>query len=88
MHSPFLICQLKIDKLFVQHMRDNKGDQQIVRSVIDLAHNFDLTVVAEGVENEATLKELKRMGCDIAQGYVISRAVPSEVLVDWVKRRK
>ena len=84
----FPLDELKIDKLFVQHMRDNKGDQQIVRSVIDLAHNFDLTVVAEGVENEATLKELKRMGCDIAQGYVISRAVPSEVLVDWVKRRK
>jgi EAL domain-containing protein (putative c-di-GMP-specific phosphodiesterase class I) len=79
--------ELKIDKLFVQHMRDNKGDQQIVRSVIDLAHIFDLKVVAEGVEDEATLKELKRMGCDLAQGYVISPAVPSGSLVEWVKRR-
>ena len=84
----FPLDELKIDKLFVQHMRDNKGDQQIVRSVIDLAHNFDLTVVAEGVENEATLKELKRMGCDIAQGYVISRALPAAALMEWLKRHK
>lgn len=84
----FPLDELKIDKLFVQHMRDNKGDQQIVRSVIDLAHNFDLTVVAEGVENEATLKELKRMGCDIAQGYVISPALPSATLMEWLKRHK
>ena len=81
----FPLNELKIDKLFVQHMRDNKGDQQIVRSVIDLAHNFDLTVVAEGVENQATHKELKRMGCDIAQGYVISHAIPSDALIEWLK---
>jgi predicted signal transduction protein with EAL and GGDEF domain len=84
----FPLDELKIDKLFVQHMRDNKGDQQIVRSVIDLAHIFDLKVVAEGVEDEATLKELKRMGCDLAQGYVISPAVPSGSLVEWMKRHK
>ena len=84
----FPLDELKIDRLFVQHMRDNKGDQQIVRSVIDLAHNFDLTVVAEGVEDEATLKELKRMGCDTAQGYAISPALPSAELIDWLKQRK
>jgi len=82
----FPLSELKIDRLFVQHMRDNKGDQQIVRSVIDLAHNFDLTVVAEGVEDNATLKELKRMGCDLAQGFVISPAMPAGVLLNWLKR--
>ena len=82
----FPLSELKIDKLFVQHMRDNKGDQQIVRSVIDLAHNFDLKVVAEGVEDNATLKELKRMGCDLAQGFVISHAMPAGVVLDWLKR--
>ena len=82
----FPLSELKIDKMFVQHMRDNKGDQQIVRSVIDLAHNFDLTVVAEGVEDNATLKELKRMGCDLAQGFVISPAMPAGALLDWLKR--
>ena len=84
----FPLDELKIDKLFVQHMRNNKGDQQIVRSVIDLAHTFDLTVVAEGVEDEATLKELKRMGCDLAQGYTISPAIASVALIEWLKQRK
>jgi predicted signal transduction protein with EAL and GGDEF domain len=84
----FPLDELKIDRLFIQHMRDNKGDQQIVRSVIDLAHNFDLKVVAEGVEDDATLKELKRMGCDIAQGYVISHAMPSDELMVWMNRHK
>ena len=82
----FPLDELKIDKLFVQHMRDNKSDQRIVRSVIDLAHTFDLSVVAEGVEDEATLKELKRMGCDLAQGFTITPAIPSAALIDWVKR--
>lgn len=84
----FPLDELKIDRLFVQHMRDNKGDQQIVRSVIDLAHNFDMKVVAEGVENDATLKDLKRMGCDIAQGFVISAAIPSDALIKWLKSRR
>ena len=84
----FPLDELKIDKLFVQHMRNNRGDQQIVRSVIDLAHNFDLSVVAEGVEDEATLKELRRMGCDAAQGFVISPGIASGELIEWMKRHK
>lgn len=83
----FPLNELKIDKLFVQHMRDSKGDQQIVQSVIDLAHNFDLKVVAEGIEDDATYRELKRMGCDLAQGYVVSRAMPSEDFMPWVRAR-
>ena len=50
--------ELKIDKTFVQNMLDNKVDVQIVRSVIDLAHNFELEAVAEGVEDQATLDML------------------------------
>ena len=56
--------------------------------MIDLAHNFDLTVVAEGVEDEATLKELKRMGCDVAQGYLMSRALSSIAFIEWLRRHK
>ncbi len=77
--------ELKIDKLFVQHMRQTKGDQQIVRSVIDLSHNFELRAVAEGVEDRETLEELRAMGCDLAQGYVISRAMPMDQLLIWLK---
>ncbi len=84
----FPLDELKIDKSFVQHMRQSKGDQQIVRSVIDLAHNFELSVVAEGVEDEATFKDLKKMGCDVAQGYVVSPALPSIALLAWLKKRR
>ena len=84
----FPLDELKIDKLFVQHMRQSKGDQQIVRSVIDLAHNFELSVVAEGVEDEATFKDLKKMGCDMAQGFLMSPALPSAKLLEWLKQRR
>ena len=83
----FPLDELKIDKLFIQNMRTIKGDQQIVRSVIDLAHNFELRVVAEGIEDDATYKDLKKMGCDLAQGYFLSRAIPSNDLLPWLKTR-
>ncbi len=84
----FPLDELKIDKLFVQNMRESKGDRQIVHSVIDLAHNFDLSVVAEGVEDDHTLKELKKMGCDIAQGYLISHPMPEPDLRAWLAKRR
>ena len=83
----FPLDELKIDKSFVQHMRQSRADQQIVRSVIDLAHNFDLSVIAEGVEDEATFKDLKKMGCDAAQGYFMSPALPATELLEWLKKR-
>ncbi|MBL8519780.1 MAG: EAL domain-containing protein [Betaproteobacteria bacterium] len=82
----FPLDELKIDKLFVQHMRQSRADQAIVRSVIDLAHNFDLQVVAEGVENEATRDELCAMGCDVAQGYFIGTPMPARELPVWLAR--
>ena len=84
----FPLDELKIDKLFVQHMRQSKGDQQIVRSVIDLAHNFELSVVAEGVEDDATFKDLKKMGCDVAQGFLMSPALTSAMLQEWLRTRR
>jgi EAL domain-containing protein (putative c-di-GMP-specific phosphodiesterase class I)/GGDEF domain-containing protein len=81
----FPLDELKIDRLFVQHMRQSKGDQQIVRSLIDLAHHFDMQVVAEGIEDVATAEDLKSYGCDIGQGYVFSRALPSAELLRWLK---
>jgi diguanylate cyclase len=82
----FPLNEIKIDKRFVQHMRHSRADQQITRAVIDLAHTFELRVVAEGVEDEATFRELKKMGCDIAQGYFIAPAMPSAELVAWLRR--
>jgi diguanylate cyclase len=89
----FPLDELKIDKSFIQHMRKSKGDQQIVRSVIDLAHHFELSVVAEGVEDEATYNDLKKFGCDVVQGFYLSKALPDAELKTWLrshesKRRK
>src|SRR6266571_4807621 len=81
----FPVHELKIDKMFVANMLTSRGDQQIVRSVIDLSHNFSLQAVAEGVENGQTFDELKAMGCDIAQGYLFSRALPYDEFVLWLK---
>ncbi len=70
--------ELKIDKSFVMNMMNNPKDQSIVQSVIDLAHNLNMQVVAEGIENQATLDLLVDMGCDTGQGYFISRPLPLE----------
>jgi diguanylate cyclase (GGDEF)-like protein len=69
---------IKIDRSFVMGMGANQSDAAIVRSTIDLAHNLELEVVAEGVEDEATLEELARCGCDFAQGYFIGRPCDAE----------
>ncbi|CAD5106624.1 bifunctional diguanylate cyclase/phosphodiesterase [Zestomonas carbonaria] len=74
---------LKIDQSFVTSMTRSSGSAKIVHSIIELAHNLDLTVVAEGVEDQATLNQLGDLGCDIAQGYQISRPIPAEQFRDW-----
>ena len=77
--------ELKIDRFFVKNMLDNKGDRNIVKLIIDLAHTFNLEVVAEGVENNETLDLLRSMGCDYAQGYLISRPIPYNDYLSWLK---
>jgi diguanylate cyclase (GGDEF)-like protein len=80
------VDQLKIDKSFVMAMEKVKGDAVIVRSTIDLAHNLSLTVVAEGVENAVVYNLLKKLGCDQAQGYLISKPMPASEYVAWRER--
>jgi EAL domain-containing protein (putative c-di-GMP-specific phosphodiesterase class I) len=79
--------ELKIDMSFVQNMLEEPGKAKIVRSLIDLAHNFDLTVVAEGVENEAIMAVLTDLGCDHAQGYHIGKAMPAADLVERLNQQ-
>ncbi len=74
---------LKIDQSFVTNMIESLPDRRIVQSVIDLAHNFDLTVVAEGVENEETLDTLTLMGCQRAQGFHVGAPMPSCDIESW-----
>lgn len=80
------IQELKIDQSFVKDMTSNKNDAMIVRSIIDLAHNLDLTVIAEGVETQDLWQQLSGMGCDVAQGYYMSPALPPEQLLQWIKQ--
>nr|WP_322940952.1 bifunctional diguanylate cyclase/phosphodiesterase [Pseudomonas sp. s4] len=70
------ITLLKIDRSFVGGMGERAESRQLVRAMINLAHNLDLEVVAEGVENDAQLDMLRQFGCDQVQGYLISKALP------------
>jgi diguanylate cyclase (GGDEF)-like protein len=77
------IEEIKIDKCFVGQMRTSASADVIVRSVIDLARNLEMRVVAEGVEDEATWHVLEVLGCDIAQGYFIARPMPADEIEVW-----
>jgi diguanylate cyclase (GGDEF)-like protein len=77
--------ELKIDKSFVMGMVRDANDQVIVRSTIDLAHNMGLGVVAEGVEDEETLERLRTLGCDMVQGYFLSRPMDSDLVAAWMQ---
>ena len=78
------VKELKIDKSFVTGMLNSNDDRKIVQSIIDMSHNFDLLVVAEGVEDMETLKLLAHMGCDVGQGYFISKPSPMDALKHWM----
>jgi predicted signal transduction protein with EAL and GGDEF domain len=80
--------ELKIDRSFVSNILEEKQNEAIVRSTIDLAHNMGLEVCAEGVEDEDTLRYLSNIGCEQAQGYYFSKPVPSDYLIDWLQKYK
>jgi diguanylate cyclase (GGDEF)-like protein/PAS domain S-box-containing protein len=80
------VVEIKADRSFVMTMCSVKDDAVIVRSIIDLAHNLGVNVVAEGVEDRATMDLLKAYGCDQAQGFYFSRAVPGDVLQSWLEK--
>lgn len=80
------VDELKIDKSFVMGMAEDKDDETIVRSTIDLGHNMGLKVVAEGVESEAMLDRLKVLHCDLAQGFHVSRPLPPDALATWLRK--
>ena len=65
-------------------MMEDESDLIIVRSTINLGHDLGLTVIAEGVEDELTLKRLATLGCDLAQGYHLSRPLAPDAFAAWV----
>jgi diguanylate cyclase (GGDEF)-like protein len=80
--------ELKVDKSFVLGMLEHAADREIVRAVINLAHAFGLEVVAEGVEDQATLATLRAMQCDKAQGFLIGRPMPPAAFNEWASAER
>ncbi len=81
------VREIKIDRGFVKAMFSDERNASIVRSTIQLGHNLGLHVVAEGVEDCDTLRDLGTLGCDTVQGYLIQRPVAAEDLTRWLLGR-
>ena len=84
--SSLPVTELKIDRSFVTSIATDDSDAMIVRSTIDLGHNLGLRVVADGVEDDHTLRWLSDHGCDLAQGYGLTRPLPAAELATWLAR--
>ncbi|HEX8959735.1 MAG TPA: EAL domain-containing protein, partial [Solirubrobacterales bacterium] len=78
---------LKIDRSFVDELGVGEERTAIVEAIIGMARALSLDVIAEGVENELQLSELRRLGCDYAQGHFFSRALPPEQVVELLDER-
>jgi EAL domain-containing protein (putative c-di-GMP-specific phosphodiesterase class I)/CHASE2 domain-containing sensor protein len=79
------LAELKIDRMFVQHAHQDRGDAMLVRSTVQLAHELGLKVVAEGVEDAECLAFLTAISCDYAQGYFIGRALDAGAFAERVR---
>lgn len=78
------IHTLKIDASFIRELDNNRNDAHITESIIAMSRRVGIEVVAEGVEKESQLEFLKNSGCDIAQGYLISRPIPMKELKEFI----
>jgi EAL domain-containing protein (putative c-di-GMP-specific phosphodiesterase class I) len=78
--------ELKIDRSFITDCDSDLQNGILVRAMIDLAHNLNKKVVAEGVESVETLHCLRKWGCDFAQGYFIGRPMPPDEVIPWLRQ--
>ncbi len=77
--------ELKIDRMFVREITESQIDPLLVRSSIDLAHALEMVVTAEGVDDPMALSLLRIMGCDMVQGFIISRPLPLPELIAFLR---
>lgn len=84
-HLP--VSRIKIDQAFVAGLGRNVADTAIVTSTIALAHGIGITALAEGVETPEQLQLLRQLGCDYAQGFLLSHPLPRDELVGWLQQR-
>jgi EAL domain-containing protein (putative c-di-GMP-specific phosphodiesterase class I) len=78
------VHEIKLDRAFVTEMDENEEDATIVRATINMCHELGYEVVAEGVENQKTCDQLLSMGCDVAQGYYLSKPIPEIEVEVWL----
>jgi diguanylate cyclase (GGDEF)-like protein/PAS domain S-box-containing protein len=81
------VSEVKIDQSFVLNMLEDESDYRIVRGTINLAHDLGLTTVAEGIETHEAWERLRELGCDLAQGYYLSRPLSVEAATTWLRTR-
>jgi len=86
--STMSVDELKIDKSFVMTMNEDAGNRKLVDAIIGLGHNFNLTIVAEGVEDAQALATLRSMNCDFAQGYYFGKPMSINDLTRWIERKE
>jgi len=77
--------ELKIDRTFVKNMHANHADLVMVEKIIEMGHELEMEVIAEGVETEDQFKILRERGCDGVQGFLFSRALPPSELLSWLE---
>jgi len=81
------VDRVKIDRSFVQNVNDSRGNEAIVRSIALIARNFDLAVIAEGVETASQASLLREIGCDHVQGFLYSHALPADDFGRWLAQQ-
>lgn len=84
----FPVDTLKIDQSFIRNLPMNNDDAQITRTIISMAHNLGLGVIAEGVETKEQLEFLQQVDCEEVQGFYFSKPVPASTLVENIKNNK
>lgn len=80
--------EVKVDKSFVMTAQHSRESRLVIQAIIELAHSLDMKVIAEGIEDYATLQFLQQQGCDKAQGYFIGKPVPADQIDQWLQHRK
>ncbi len=83
----FPLDALKIDRSFISKLDIQKDKFEIVKTIVNMAHNLNLYVIAEGVEKESQLEKLRLLGCNRIQGYLLSRPVNSQDAMAFVEKQ-
>jgi len=78
--------ELKIDKMFVRESESNRDMMRVVRACVQLGHELDMKIVAEGIETVASWKRMRASGCDIGQGHAFAPALDSTSLTAWIEQ--